>query len=55
LADTVPDAGTIWTFSEALTRARIARKPAVEVLFERSNAALSAAGYLAISSQAATQ
>lgn len=51
LADTVPDANTIWTFREALTRARIARKPAVEVLFERFNAALSAAGYLAMSGQ----
>jgi transposase, IS5 family len=47
LADTVPDAITIWTFREALTRARIAWKPAIEVLFERFNAALSAAGYLA--------
>jgi transposase, IS5 family len=51
LADTVPDANTIWTFREALTRARIARKPAIEVLFERFNAALSAAGYLAMSGQ----
>lgn len=35
LADTVPDANTIWIFREALTRARIAGKPAIEVLFER--------------------
>jgi hypothetical protein len=45
LADTVPDANTIWTFREALTRARLSGKPAIEVLFERFNAALSAAGY----------
>jgi len=43
LADTVPDANTIWTFREALTRARIAGRPAIEVLFERFNAALAAA------------
>src|SRR5258706_12405785 len=49
LADTVPDANTIWTFREALTRARIAGKPAIEVLFERFNKALSATGVLAIS------
>ena len=40
LADTVPDANTIWTFREALTRARIDGKPAIEVLFERYDAAL---------------
>ena len=45
LADTVPDANTIWTFREALWRARIAGKPAIEVLFERFNTALSAAGF----------
>ena len=28
LADTVPDANTIWTFCEALTRARLSGKPA---------------------------
>ena len=44
LADTVPDANTIWTFREALTRARIGGKPAIEVLFERFEAALLAAG-----------
>jgi transposase, IS5 family len=32
LADTVPDANTIWGFREALTRARIAARPAIEVL-----------------------
>ncbi len=51
LSDTVPDANTIWTFREALTRARLAGKPAIEVLFERFDAALSAAGFLAMSGQ----
>ena len=51
LADTVPDANTIWTFREALTRARLHGKPAVEVLFARFEAALSAAGYLAMGGQ----
>jgi IS5 family transposase len=51
LADTVPDANTIWGFREALTRACIAGKPAIEVLFERFNAALSAKGFLAMSGQ----
>ena len=51
MADTVPDANTIWGFREALTRARIGAKPAVEVLFARFDAALSAAGFLAMSGQ----
>jgi len=51
LADTVPDANTIWTFREALTRARLSGKPAMEALFERFDAALSAAGFLAMSGQ----
>ena len=51
LADTVPDANTIWTFREALTRARIGDKPAIEVFFERFDAALSAAGFVAMSGQ----
>src|SRR5271156_5770990 len=51
LADTVPDANTIWTFREGLTRARIAGKPAIEVLFERFDTALSTAGFLAMSGQ----
>jgi IS5 family transposase len=51
LADTVPDANTIWTFREALTRAQLAGKPAIEALFERFDAALSAAGFLAMSGQ----
>ena len=42
----MPDANTIWTFREALTRARIG-KPAIAALFERYDAALSAAGFLA--------
>jgi len=49
--DTVPDANTIWNFREALTRARIGGKPAIEVLFERFNATLTAAGFLAMSGQ----
>src|SRR5580658_4786572 len=48
LADTVPDANTIWTFREALTRAKLRGKPAIEVLFKRFDAALSTAGFLAM-------
>jgi transposase len=51
LADTVPDANTIWTFREALTRAELRGKPAIEVLFKRFDAALSAAGFLAMGGQ----
>lgn len=51
LADTVPDANTIWTFREALTRARLAGKPAIEALLERFDGALSVAGFLAMSGQ----
>jgi transposase, IS5 family len=51
LAATVPDANTIWGFREALTRTRITGRPAIEVLFERFDAALSAAGFLAMSGQ----
>ena len=51
LADTVPDANTIWGFREALRRARIAGQPAVAVLFERFDAALATAGFLAVSGQ----
>jgi hypothetical protein len=51
LVDTVPDANTIWTFREALTRARIAGKPAIEVVFERFDAALASAGFPAMSGQ----
>ena len=51
LADTVPDANTIWGFREALTRARIGTRPAIEVVFERFEAALATAGFLAMSGQ----
>jgi IS5 family transposase len=46
LADGVPDANTIWTFREALKRA-----DAVDGLFRRFDAALRAAGFLAMSGQ----
>ncbi len=36
LASPVPDANTIWTFREALTRAKIDGEPAVGVLFAPS-------------------
>ena len=48
LADTVPDANTIWTFREVLTRTKLRGKPAIEVLFKRFDTALSAAGLLAM-------
>src|SRR5919202_2716097 len=51
LADPVPDANTIWTFREALTRAQIEGKPAIEGLFARFDAALREAGFLAMSGQ----
>src|SRR4051812_35491371 len=51
LADPVPDANTIWTFREALTRAQIEGKPAIEVLFARFDAALREAGFLAMGGQ----
>jgi IS5 family transposase len=51
LADPVPDANTIWTFREALTRAQIKDKPAIEVLFARFDAALRQAGFLAMGGQ----
>src|SRR5215471_12348434 len=51
LADAVPDANTIWTFREALTRAKIQGKPAIEILFKRFDAALAAAGFLAMGGQ----
>ena len=46
LADPVPDANTIWTYREALKRAG-----AVDTLFRRFDAALRAAGYLAMGGQ----
>jgi transposase, IS5 family len=51
LADTVPDANTIWTFREALTRAQISGKPAIDILFQRFDEALDAAGFLAMGGQ----
>jgi len=46
LSDVVPDANTIWNFREALKRAG-----AVDALFRRFDAALKAAGYLAMGGQ----
>src|ERR1700750_782218 len=46
LGDPVPDANTIWTFREQLTKAA-----AIEPLFARFDQALRAAGYLAMSGQ----
>ena len=40
LADRVPDANSIWTFREALTRATIGGVPAIEALFRRFDAML---------------
>src|SRR5215207_7694739 len=51
LADAVPDANTIWTFREALTRATIDGKPAIEALFRAYEASLTQAGFLAMGGQ----
>ena len=51
LADRVPDANSIWNFREALTRAVIGGVPAIEALFRRFEAQLSAAGYIAMGGQ----
>ena len=51
LAQSVPDANSIWNFREALTRAKIDGKPAIEVLFKRFDAALTKAGFLAMGGQ----
>src|SRR5271154_3622328 len=51
LAASVPDANSIWNFREALTRATIEGKPAIEVLFKRFDAALTKAGFLAMGGQ----
>src|SRR5215207_993857 len=51
LCDPLLDANTIWTFHEALTRAQIEGKPAIDVLFARFDAALRQAGFLAMSGQ----
>jgi transposase, IS5 family len=46
LSDRVPDARTIWLFREKLTRAG-----AIKPLFDRFDAALRAAGYIAMGGQ----
>ena len=46
LSDRVPDARTIWLFREKLTKA-----DAIKPLFDRFDAALRAAGYIAMSGQ----
>jgi transposase, IS5 family len=51
LAQSVPDANSIWNFREALTRAKIDGKPAIEVLFKRFDGALTKAGFLAMGGQ----
>lgn len=51
LSAPVPDANTIWTFREALTRAEIAGQPAIAVLFSAYEAALREAGFLAMGGQ----
>lgn len=48
LSDPVPDANTIWTFREALTRATLEGKPAIMMLFSAYEAALTKAGFLAM-------
>jgi IS5 family transposase len=51
LAESLPDANSIWNFREALTRASIDGKPAIEVLFKRFDTALTKAGFLAMGGQ----
>ena len=51
LSDPIPDANTIWTFREALTRATIGEAPAIAVLFRAYEAALTKAGFLAMGGQ----
>ncbi|WP_375455608.1 IS5 family transposase [uncultured Methylobacterium sp.] len=51
LSDLVPDANTIWTFRETLTRAQIGGKPAIQALFSAYEAALREAGFLAMGGQ----
>ena len=51
LADPVPDANTIWTFRETLTRATLEGRSAIEVLFSAYEAALTRAGFLAMGGQ----
>src|SRR6202012_1161205 len=47
LADTVADASTIWPFGEALSRARLGGKRAIDVLFARFGTGKSAPGFVA--------
>ncbi len=54
ISDTVPDANTIWTFREALTRAKLDDKPAIEVLFRAYETALTRAGFLAMGGRSST-
>lgn len=51
LSDPLPDANTIWTFCEALTRAQIAGQPAIQVLFGAYETALRQASFLAVGGQ----
>jgi len=51
LVDRAPDANSIWNFREALTRALVDGKPAIEVMFKRFDAALTKAGFLAMGGQ----
>ena len=51
LAESVPDANSIWNFREALTRASIEGASAIEVLFKRFDATLTKAGFLAMGGQ----
>ena len=51
LADPVPDANTIWTFREALTRAQLDGRAAIQELFAAYEAALTRAGFLAMGGQ----
>src|SRR4051794_30033172 len=51
LSDPVPDANTIWTFREALTRATIGEVAAITVLFRAYEVALTRAGFLAMGGQ----
>jgi IS5 family transposase len=51
LAESVPDANSIWNFREALTRVKIDGKPAIGALFKRFDATLTKAGFLAMGGQ----
>jgi transposase, IS5 family len=51
LTSRVPDANSIWNFREALTKAVMDGKPAIEVLFKRFDAALNQAGFIAMGGQ----